>query len=390
MLLIAAAALMAAPQLGDGTQPARFTLPNTFGEAGSGSVEVQLGFYQRDDPQGAGNPFLDEKLTVIEPIVVFDYNVSDTFSYSGLFVYDYVSSASIERLSRFPQQSGASGDYYVGFDLGARWKTSDQTFIGARTGFSTEYDYQSIHLGGDYGWERSDKDAKLTLSVDAFLDTVKPIRWDGTTDPDDDRTSLAATASWFQILGPKTQGTFGVTVSSQTGFLETPYNSVIVDNGTGVPNNDLFNNAPGFEVQEELPDSRLRTVAFSRVRHLLSPGNAVELGARIYSDDWGIGAFDLMPRYIKSFDGGRNLLELRYRFYTQSAADYFQSEIVTGPVPDERTMDFGLGEFSSHTLGGTWQWNNTDSTRWTFSLDYSIRDDDLRTYYGLVGYRWTF
>lgn len=389
-MLLVAAALMVAPQLGDGTQPARFTLPNTFGEAGTGSVEVQLGFYNRADSPGDGNPFLDEALTVIEPIVVFDYNVSDTFAYSGLIVYDNVSSASIERLSRFPTQSGASGDFYVGLDLGARWKTSDQTSIGARTGFSAEYDYQSIHLGGDYAWERTDKDAKLTFSLDAFLDTVQPIRWNGLTDPDEDRTSLAATASWFQILGPKTQGTFGLTVSSQTGFLETAYNSVIVDNGTGVPNPDLHNNAPGFEVQEELPDSRLRTVAFSRVRHLLSPGNAVELGGRVYSDDWGIGAFDFMPRYIKSFDGGKNVLELRYRFYTQSEADYFQREIFTGPVPDERTQDFGLGDFTSHTLGATWQWNRTASTRWTFSVDYSMRDDDLQTYYGLVGYRWTF
>ncbi len=383
---------MLAPQLGDGTQPSRFTLPNTFGEAGTGSVEVQLGLYNRTDNPGDGNPFLDESLTVIEPIVVFDYNVSDTFAYSGLVVYDNVSSASIERLSEVPSglQSGATGDFYAGFDIGARWKTSDQTFIGARTGFSTEYDYQSIHLGGDYGWERSDKDAKLTFSLDAFLDTVEPIRFDGTTDPDEDRTSLAATASWFQILGPKTQGTFGLTISSQNGFLETPYNSVILDNGTGIPNTTLHNNATGDQFQEELPDSRLRTVAFSRVRHLLSPGNAVELGGRIYSDDWGIGAFELNPRWIKSFDDGRHILELRYRFYTQSEADFFQREIYTGTLPDERTQDFGLGDFTSHTLGGSWQWNRTASTRWTFSLDYSMRDDDLQTYYGLMGYRWTF
>ena len=116
---------LAAPQLGDGTQPARFTLPSSFGEAGTGSVEVQLGYYDRQDSSGAGNPFLDESLTVIEPIVVFDYNYTDTFAVSGLLVYDSVTSASIERLSQYPEQSGASGDFYVGADLGLRWKTSD-------------------------------------------------------------------------------------------------------------------------------------------------------------------------------------------------------------------------------------------------------------------------
>ena len=394
MLLVAAtllaAPLVAPPQRGDGSQPSRFTLPNSFGEAGTGSLEVQLGIYDRTDSPGDGNPFLDEELTVIEPIVIFDYNVSDTFSYSALIVYDNVSSASIDRLSRFPEQSGATGDFYVGLDVGARWKTSDQTFIAARSGFSLEYDYESVHLGGDYGWERLDKDAKLTFSLDAFLDTIEPIRFDGRTDSDEERTSVAATVSWFQVLGPKTQGTFGATISSQSGFLETAYNSVIVDNGTGIANPFLDNNAAGFEIEEELPGSRLRGVLFNRIRHLVKPGLAVELGSRFYYDDWGVGAVDLTPRWIKSFDDGKNVLELRYRFYTQSEADYYQREIFTDPPPANRTQDSGLGDFTSHTFGATWQWNLSAATRWTFSADYSMRDDDLDSVYALVGYRWNF
>ncbi len=393
MLLIAAAMLaapMAAPQQGDSAQPARFTLPTTFGEAGTGSVEVQLGFYDRTDSPGDGNPFLDEEVTVIEPIVIFDYNVSDTFSYSTLLVYDNVSSASIDRLSEYEAQSGATGDNYIGVDVGLRWKTSDQTAIGARAGFATEYDYESIHLGGDYSWERADKDAKVTFSLDAFLDTVDPIRFDGREEASDDRTSISATASWFQVLNPTTQGTFGATISSQSGFLETAYNSVIVDNGTGIPNTFLHNNAAGFEVEEQLPDDRLRMVAFSRVRHLLSPGQAIELGGRLYSDDWGIGAFDISPRWIKSFDGGKNLLELRYRFYTQTEADDYQREIYSAVPTGDRTQDSGLSDFSSHTVGATWQWNKSASSQWTFSFDYSKRDDDLDNIYGLVGYRWSF
>lgn len=387
MLLIAAAALLA-PQVGSGAQLPRFNLPKSFGDAGSGSIEVQLGFYDRQDAPGQGNPFLNEEVTVIEPIVVFDYNVSDTFGYSGLLVYDNVSSASIDRLSRFPQQSGASGDFYVGADLGFRWKTSDQTAWGLRTGFSTEYDYQSIHLGGDYSWERADKDAKVTVSLDAFLDTVEPIRYDGSTDPDEDRTSVAATVSWYQLLDERTHGTFGLTVSNQSGFLETPYNSVILAN-PGVPNPDLHNGAEGLERTEEVPDQRLRTVLFGRARRLLAPGRALELGGRIYNDDWGITAFDIQPRWIQSFAGGRHVVELRYRFYTQGEADFYQREIFTA-LPAERSQDSDLGDFSSHTLGATWNWNRSVSTRWSFSLNYSMRDDDLDNLYGLVGYRWSF
>ncbi len=388
MLLIAA--LLAAPQLGDGSQPARFTLPNSFGEAGTGSLEVQLGYYDRTDSPGKGNPFLNEEVTVIEPIVVFDYNVSDTFAYSGLLVYDNVSSASIERLSNFPEQSGASGDFYIGADFGLRWKTSEQTSIGARAGFSTEYDYQSIHLGGDYTWERRDKDAKLTFSLDSFLDTIEPIRWNGVTDPDEDRTSVAATVSWYQIFDKKTHGTLGATISSQSGFLSTPYNSVIFDDGSVNPNPDLDNNAIGGQAFEVVPDNRLRTVIYGRARRLVAPGRAIELGGRFYSDDWGITGFDIMPRFIQSFNDGRNVLELRYRFYTQSEADFYQREIFGATLPAERSQDSDLGDFSSNTLGTTWTWNRSAGTRWTFSFDYSMRDDDLNNMYGLIGYRWSF
>lgn len=388
MLLTIAAAL--AVQTGSGAQLPRFTLPSDFGEAGTGSIEVQLGYYDRQDSPGQGNPFLDEQVTVIEPIVVFDYNVSDTFAYSGLFVYDWVSSASIERLSRFPEQSGASGDFYVGADFGLRWKTSDQTAIGARLGASFEYDYQSLHLGGDWSWEREDKNAKVTFSVDGFFDTVEPIRWNGVTEPDEDRTSIAATVSWYQILDERTFGTFGATISNQSGFLETAYNSVIVDNGTGTPNPVLDNRAAGFELAEEVPDQRTRTVLFGRARRLLSPGNALELGGRVYNDDWGITAFDIMPRWIHSFGQGRHVWEVRYRFYTQGEADFYQRDIFTNPPPAERSQDSDLGDFDSHTLGTTWTWNRTESTRLTFSIDYSMRSDDLDNLYGLVGYRWQF
>jgi len=81
------------------------------GRPGSGSVTLQLGYYDRDDSQGSGNPFLDESLTVIEPVVLFTYNVSEDTTWFGKASYDWVSSASIERLSNFPTQSGASGDF---------------------------------------------------------------------------------------------------------------------------------------------------------------------------------------------------------------------------------------------------------------------------------------
>ena len=47
-------------------------------------------------------------------MIVVDYNITDRLATNVEIAYDWVSSASIERLSQFPEQSGASGDNYVG------------------------------------------------------------------------------------------------------------------------------------------------------------------------------------------------------------------------------------------------------------------------------------
>lgn len=81
---------------------------NVGGEAGHGSWSARLGLFDMAD-DGDGNPFLDEDLTVIEPVFLYQYNVSEDTTYSAQISYDNVSSASIERLSKFDDQTGATG-----------------------------------------------------------------------------------------------------------------------------------------------------------------------------------------------------------------------------------------------------------------------------------------
>ena len=99
---------------------------------GDRTLTTRLSFYNNGD-SGDGNPFLDEALTVVEPVIIFDHQVSEDFGYSVDFHYDYVSSASIDRLSNFPEQSGASADNYIGGASSGRWKLAD----GWRAGGST-------------------------------------------------------------------------------------------------------------------------------------------------------------------------------------------------------------------------------------------------------------
>ena len=389
--LIAAARHSAAQELSElAKSPARGGQAGdpgaTHAQGGNMSIAVQIGYYDRDD-SGDGNPFLDEDLTIIEPVVIFDHNVSDDFGYSIKLSFDNVSSASIDRLSNFPNQSGASGDTYFGGDFSFRHRLSDSSDVGYHVGFSKEYDYTSFKLGGKLAFETPDQNRKLTFSLDGFFDQIDIIRFDGSEPGSDDRTSVAGTVRWYQILSPTIHGEFGLTLSQQTGFLETAYNAVVVEDPMLSPNPNLANMARGLEITEELPDDRLRTAVFGRVRKLVRSGTAVELGGRYYSDDWGIDAFTLEPRLYQSLTD-KLRLRLRYRYYQQSQSKYFEEQFLS--AKEFRTQDSDLGDYDTNTIGLKFIWDKTQHHTFDIGVDFATRSDGLDHVFASIGWKHTF
>ena len=51
-------------------------------QPGDMKLTTRFSFYNHGD-SGDGNPFLDEALTVVEPVFIFDHTVTDTFAYSS-------------------------------------------------------------------------------------------------------------------------------------------------------------------------------------------------------------------------------------------------------------------------------------------------------------------
>ncbi len=356
--------------------------------AGTGSLRYQLGFYNHGD-NGDGNPFLDEALTVIEPILVFDYNVSDRFGYTTTVSYDHVTSASIDRLSNFPDQSGASGDNYIGADVALRYEANERLELGTHFGFSTEYDYSSLSLGVAATHAPLNTNAKVSYSLDAFFDTLDIIRFDGTEDEgSDNRTSVSGTVNWYQVWSPTLHGELGATLALQSGFLETPYNAVVIEDASLPPNPNLDNMARGREITEELPDSRARGAFYGRLRGSLGEGRAWELNGRLYSDSWSVNSLTLEPRYYRTLIPDQLDLRLRYRLYVQSASKYFEESFI---VEDEfRTQDSDLGDYNTHTLGFKLTWKKSQRHWLDLAFDYAIRSDGLDHIFGAVGWTWKF
>lgn len=380
---------------GSGTAPVKGGL----GKTGTGHLGFRLGYYNNDD-SGDGNPFLDEKLTVIEPVMFLDYNLSNETNVFFKLSYDNVSSASIERLSRFPnsQQSGATGDYYIGLDGGATWALDEDTRVSAFAHVSAEYDYVSTGLGGSYAKDYDGDSTTLKFSGSAYFDTLDVIRFDSTGDTSDNRTAINLSGNWYQVMTPRMHAEMGANLTLQNGFLSTPYNGVVVDDGSfATPADYLANftsaaaiNATAFE---ELPDSRLRLTLHGRVRRMYGERTALELGGRLYGDDWGVTSVTIEP--ASYFWVVPNALRARvgYRFYTQTAADDYQARYTlssTSQLPRYRTQDADLGDFSSHTLGFRFDWFTASASRWDLTFDYTSRDDGLNFMFGSIGWSTSF
>ncbi|MEQ8762786.1 MAG: DUF3570 domain-containing protein [Planctomycetota bacterium] len=361
--------------------------------AGHGSLGFQIGYYDNAD-SGDGNPFLDEELTVIEPAMIFSYNATDELSFNATLSYDDVSSASIERLSRFPEQSGASGDNYVGVDLAMGYKFSDDWRGGAHLHYSTEYDYDSLGFGANVATDLANKNATLSFDVTSFFDKIDVIRFNGMEEGTDNRSSLAFTTNWYQILSPTVHSELGLTLANQTGFLETAYNGVVFEDPSFAPNPFFMNNARGLEIAEELPNSRQRYALFGKVRKYLEGGTSLELGGRLYSDSWGITSITLEPRLYHWLVQDRLIGRVRYRYYSQTAADdyqdHFYGDPTAIPVPKNRTQDSDLADLSSHTLGLRFDWYVTANSRLGLSGDTVMRSDGIDQILLALSWTWTF
>ena len=366
--------------------------PDFSSEAGHGSVSFGLNYYNNDD-NGDGNPFLDEALTDFEPVIIFDYNVTDRFSINGTLSYDYVSSASIDRLENLGHQSGATGDFYYGASLGGAYKLNPDLRIGGNLSFSAEYDYNSIGLGGFVARDLNNKNTTLKLNVNAFQDSIDIIRWNGIqNEGTDDRTTLSLTGNWYQIITPSTHSEFGISATHQTGFLETAYNFAVIED----PNEDMISTqwrldryVNGHIEQEELPDTRTRGSIFGRVRTSLSPSTSVELGGRLYADSWGISSVTIEPRLYQWLIEDKLSARLRYRFYAQTAADDY-SDHFNLVTPEFRTQDSDLGDFNANGAGLKFSWYFSKTLRFDISGDYIQRSDGIDQVLGAVGFNWSF
>lgn len=288
----------------------------------------------------------------------------------GLSAYTSASSSNInpfdgrETANPFDASSGESrNDVLAYFNPTYTHSSEDRNKIWSANAYvSNEYDYFSIGFGGSYVYLFNEKNTEVSLSFQAFLDSWNPqypVELRGGFEnniagyaPDfvrfenENRNSYSGTFSISQILGKRLQGSLSLDVVAQNGLLSTPFQRV------------YFGDVADFFVQdfqladdvEQLPNTRFKIPIGARLNYYVNDFLVLRSYYRLYFDDWGITSHTAsLEAPIKLND--RFTLYPTYRYYKQSAADYFFAKEEALSNFEFYTSDFDLSQYNANQYG---------------------------------------
>jgi hypothetical protein len=219
--------------------------------------------------------------------------------------------------------------------------TADLTLTGSFR-YSGENDYTSN--GGSLGGalEMADNNTTLALNLSLYHDDVGR---SGDPEFDQSLTTVGARGTFTQVLDPDMLAQLTYEVSSLNGYQASAYRFVGFG-GTGYGCQRALQCLP-----EHLPDGRLRHAIDLLARRALSDDLSAQVDYRLYLDDWSLTSHTIAAE-LGWFLLDETLLTLRFRYYTQSGAEFYQRVYAQVPAPTEFwSRDRELSEMSSKRIG---------------------------------------
>ena len=261
---------------------------------------------------------------------------------------DHYSSASSDQIDPSTISSASSADtrYYpsLGYSIKDEKKGYSAGIIGS---FSKEYDYTSLGLGLNFSKNSKDNNREFAVKLQAYFDTwsvILPIELrknSGKEEHSEARNSYSASLSFAQVINQRLQLALLADLIYQKGLLATRYQRVYF--------------ADGSLRAEELPDTRFKLPLGFRLHYFLGDRYILRTFYRFYWDDWKIGAHTAdieLPIKLNPFISFSPF----YRYYTQTAADYFAPFKTHHTQETYFTSDYDLSAFNSHFFGAGIRW----------------------------------
>ncbi|MEH6765452.1 MAG: DUF3570 domain-containing protein [Aequorivita antarctica] len=328
-------------------------------------VDFLTSFYSQDGDNAAVSGGIgSEKLTDFTPtiVVAIPLNDDDVLTIdAGVSAYTSASSSNIDPFDSnspadpYVASSGASAsDLWAGGNFSYSHSSDDRNdIVSAKVSVSSEFDYFSFGFGGNYTKLFNEKNTELSVHANVYLDTWKllypiELRQSSTFNGLDkkNRNSYSIGFGFSQILSKSLQGSLSLDLVKQQGLLSTPFQRVYFSD---LPDRFRENFQLADDI-ERLPDTRFKTAIGGRLNYFINEMFVVRTYYRYYSDDWGINSHTASIEVpIKITD--KFTLYPSYRFYNQTAADYFYPHEVALSTDEFYTSDYDLSKFSANQYG---------------------------------------
>ncbi|WCO03511.1 DUF3570 domain-containing protein [Psychroserpens ponticola] len=351
-------------------------------------VDFLTSYYSQDGDNAAVSGGIGtEELTDITGtfVVSIPLNDDDVLTIdAGVSAYTSASSSNVGPFDDgpadpFQASSGASSsDLWVNLTGNYSHSSDDRNDIwSAKISISSEYDYFSAGVGGSYTKLFNEKNTELSVNANVYIDTwnaiypteLRPFGENGnglnnslftqntitgntnynprfSEFKDEGRNSYSLGFGFSQILHKNVQGSLALDFVQQQGLLSTPFQRVYFNDVA----NSFIDNFQLADAIERLPDSRIKVAVGGRLNWYLNETFTVRTFYRYYFDDWGISSHTASIEVpIKITD--KFTLYPSYRFYNQTAADYFRPYESALSTDEFYTSDYDLSEYSANQIG---------------------------------------
>lgn len=275
-------------------------------------------------------------LTVDGPSVLVRKGFKDKVSVWANYYVDMITSASIDVVSTASQYTEEREEKSLGFDY-----LHGKTFMGLSYTNSEESDYSANSIRFGISQDFFGDLTTLGISYARGSDTVRR-NGDLTFEEDTDRQIYRV--DWSQVVTKNMLVSFNYEGVTDEGFLNNPYRQVrYLD----------VNEARGYGYEPELyPRTRTSSAQAVRAMYFLPYRAALKLEYRHYTDTWGIDAFNGEIGYTHPLEDLGLVVELKYRYYKQTAADFYSDLFPRASAQNFIARDKELAAFQTHTIGG--------------------------------------
>lgn len=374
-------------------------------------VDFLTSYYSQDGDNAAvtGGKGTEELTDVTGTIIVsIPLNDDDVLTIdAGVSAYTSASSSNVDPFDKgkadpFVASSGASqSDTWVNLTGTYSHSSDDRNDLwSAKFSVSSEYDYFSLGFGGSYTKLFNEKNTEISVNGNVYLDnwtTLYPFELRpfgeggvGFFRPDEitgntnynpsfseldktNRNSYSLGLGLSQILHKNVQGLISFDVINQQGLLSTPFQRVYFSDVA----DSFIDNFQLADDIEQLPDGRLKFAIGGRLNWYLNEIVTLRTYYRYYFDDWGINSHTAsLEASVKLSD--KFTLYPSYRFYNQSAADYFAPYESHLSTEEYYTSDYDLSKYSANQYG--FGISYTDIFTKMHISKYGLKSIDLKFY----------